>query len=88
MSDRGGCVTGTRGDGSRKFDGVQYNVWKVYVAEQTCGFSHERQAILTEKNRAQMQADRDRLKKDGFKTRLLRAECDQIYVLYILRDCD
>lgn len=82
MSDRGGCVTGARGYGSRKFDGVQYDVYKVYVSDQAHGFSHENQAILTAENTARMQADRDRLKKEGRKTRAIHHDCGQIHVLY------
>jgi hypothetical protein len=83
MPERAGCTSGKRGYGSRKFNGVIYNVFKVYVAKQTNHFSCEEQDKLNYENKALMEYDRWCLKREGYKTRVLHEDLGQVHILYV-----
>lgn len=83
MVDRAGCISGARGYGSRKFNGIKYDVYKVYIAKQTSGFSSEKQDIFNAENKALMEQDRLRLNNEGHKTKVRHEDCGQIYILYL-----
>jgi hypothetical protein len=85
MTERAGCVSGHRGYGSRKFGGVTYKVYNIYVAKQTSGFSREEQDGFNSENTALMECDRLRLRNEGYKTRVLHEDGGQIHILYYIR---
>ena len=82
MVERAGCVTGSRGYGPRKFKGVQYDVYKVYVAAQASAISQEAQDKLNAENLALMEHDRLILIEGGYQTKVRHLDCGQVHVLY------
>ena len=85
MVECAGCVSGSRGFGVRNFNGIKYDVYKVYVAKQTNSFDQEKQDKLNAENTTLMECDRSRLKDAGYKTRVLHEDCGTIHVLYLRR---
>ena len=85
MVERAGCVTGARGRGKRKFNGVVYNIYKIYVARQTDYIDQEKQEKLNIENKALMEQDRQRLKNEGYKTKVLRENAGQTEILYYIK---
>lgn len=85
MVERAGCTSGARGFGARKFKGQLYDVYKVYVSKQPSAIDHEAMEKFKQENVLSMQNDRDTLTGSGIKTKLVRKDCGQILVLYVLR---
>lgn len=82
MTDRAGCVSGSRGFGARIINGVRYDVYKIYVAKQISSFDQDEQDKLTKENTEMMESDRRLLKREGYKTRVFHKDCNTIHVLY------
>ena len=85
MTERAGCISGARGFGARKFKGVVYGVYGVYLSEQPSGFDRDAQDLLIAENTALMEQDKKDLKAAGRKTRTITQQCGQLHILYVMR---
>ena len=84
MVERGGCTSGKKGYGSRKFNHVLYDVYKIYISEQLNCFDQELQENFLLENKEAMERDKLLLKIAGKKVRTICQDCGQIRILYII----